>query len=283
MQKTAIVTGASSGFGLLTTIELAKRGFHVVATMRNVEKRSVYKTLFDERPDLLEQIEFVSLDVSVEDSINQFAEYVNQLKTVDVLINNAGFAMGGFAEQVSISDYRRQFETNVFGVMAVTQAVLPKMREQKSGKIINVGSVSGLVGFPGLSPYAASKHALEGYSESLRLELQPFGIDVALIEPGSYQTNIWSSGMEVSTGSLGEQSPYAAYMQGVMGNVEAGKKKHGDPLEVARLISDLAEKERISKLRYPVGRGMKTLLLLKQLVPWSWWEKVVLAQVFKRK
>ncbi|MDT8860386.1 SDR family oxidoreductase [Alkalihalobacillus sp. MEB130] len=282
MRKIAIITGASSGFGLLTTVELAKQGFFVLATMRSVEKAVAFNAILDDQ-EILERIEPFPLDVIEADSIARFSKKVQSLEQVDVLINNAGFAMGGFAEEIDASDYKRQFETNVFGVMAVTQAVLPVMRKQRSGKIINISSVSGRIGFPGLSPYASSKHALEGYSESLRLEVKPFGIDVALVEPGSYQTNIWSTGMEVAGHSEEKDSAYEEYMQAITRNLEVGKKKHGDPAEVAKLIVDLASRETIKRLRYPIGRGLKLMLLVKQLMPWSMWEKIVLGQVFKKK
>ncbi|MCL7747985.1 oxidoreductase [Halalkalibacter alkaliphilus] len=282
MRRTAIITGASSGFGLLTTLELAKRGFRVLATMRNVEKAVAFNSLTDDG-DILERIEPFPLDVTEGDSVARFSKKVQSMEKVDVLINNAGFAVGGFAEEIEIEDYRRQFETNVFGVMAVTQAVLPAMREQKSGTIINVSSVSGRIGFPGLSPYVSSKHALEGYSESLRLEVAPFGIQVALVEPGSYSTNIWSSGMEVSERSLDSGSPYYDYMKGITSRLEAGKKNHGDPDEVVHLLCELAMEERVKKLRYPIGKGLKWTLALKQLMPWSWWEKIVLRQVLKKR
>ncbi|KHF38686.1 short-chain dehydrogenase [Halalkalibacter okhensis] len=281
LRRTAIITGSSSGFGLVTTLELAKRGFTVLATMRNVEKAVAFNSLTDDE-DILRRIEPFPLDVTEEDSVARFLKKVQSMERVDVLINNAGFAIGGFAEEVGLGDYRRQFETNVFGVMAVTQAVLPVMRKQKAGTIINISSVSGRIGFPGLSPYVSSKHALEGYSESLRLECAPFGIQVALVEPGSYRTNIWSSGMEVSKHSMAEGSPYSDYMNGMTSKLESSKKKHGEPLEVAELICNLAERETITKLRYPIGKGLKLTLVLKQLMPWSWWEKIVLRQILKK-
>ncbi len=282
LRRTAIITGASSGFGLLTTLELAKRGFTVLATMRNVEKAVAFNSLTDDG-DILERIEPFPLDVTEGDSVARFSKKVQSMEKVDVLINNAGFAIGGFAEEIEIEDYRRQFETNVFGVMAVNQAVLPVMREQKSGTIINVSSVSGRIGFPGLSPYVSSKHALEGYSESLRLEVAPFGIQVALVEPGSYSTNIWSSGMELSERALDSGSPYYDYMNGITCRLEAGKRNHGDPDEVAHLLCELAVEERLKKLRYPIGKGLKWTLAFKQLMPWSWWEKIVLRQVLKKR
>ena len=217
--KTAIVTGSSSGFGLLTAIELALKGFTVIATMREVNKGKPLLDLAKEK-QVADFIHVLPLDVTSQDSIRLFQTLLAEYPTIDVLVNNAGFALGGFSEELSVEAYRSQFETNFFGLIAVTQAVLPSMRAKKQGRIINMSSISGRFGFPGLSAYVASKYALEGYSESLRLELKPFGIDVSLIEPGSYQTNIWASvdGMEVNG-----ESPYSAYMENILKEIEGGK------------------------------------------------------------
>ncbi len=182
--KTAIVTGSSSGFGELIAIELARSGFKVIATMRNLNKKEHLLKLAAAE-NVIDKITVFPLDVTMQESVEKFKGFVQSLVSVDVLVNNAGYAQGGFSEELTVDEYRSQFETNFFGVIAVTQAVLPVMRRQGSGKIINMSSISGRFGFPGLSPYVSSKHALEGYSESLRLELKPFGIDVILIEPGS--------------------------------------------------------------------------------------------------
>lgn len=174
--------------------------------MRNLEKQT---NLLSQATTLqLEQnIQTHQLDVTNQESITRFQLFLKQLDQVDVLVNNAGYASGGFVEEISIEEYRRQFETNVFGAIAVTQIVLPFMREQKSGKVINVSSISGKIGFPGLSPYVSSKHALEGWSESLRLEVKPFGIKVSLVEPGSYNTNIWEVGQQLAQSHSNSESP----------------------------------------------------------------------------
>nr|WP_255639785.1 SDR family oxidoreductase [Aquibacillus saliphilus] len=281
MTRVAIITGSSSGLGLSTTIQLARQGFEVLATMRNKDKFTVFNLHTNEQ-DVLDRILPYQLDVTDQESINRFSEKVNTLERVDVLINNAGFAIGGFAEQVEINDYRRQFETNLFGVMAITQAVLPKMRQKRNGTIINISSVSGRMGFPGISAYVSSKYALEGYSESLRLELRPFGIQVAIVEPGSFQTNIWSSGMEISKGSLNDQSPYHDYMTKIISSLESSKKNHQDPILVANLVAKIANMKEIKRLRYPVGKGLKATLFLKQIIPWKWWERIVLKIIFKK-
>jgi NAD(P)-dependent dehydrogenase (short-subunit alcohol dehydrogenase family) len=279
--KTAIVTGTSSGFGLNTSIELARKGFTVIATMRNSRKSS--SLLEEARKHGVESRIFVfELDVTDEDSILAFqTQVLDEYGRVDVLINNAGYAGAGFVEEISMDEYRSQFETNVFGVIAVTKAFLPVMRKQRHGCIINVSSLSGKVAFPGLSPYIASKHAIEGWSESLRLEMQPFGVKVVLIEPGSYKTNIWSSGKQIAVESLQSNSPYQDYLQSIETYIAKGENSFGDPLEVARKIAEIAEMEKPG-MRYPVGRGVKTSIFLKVLLPWRIWEKIIISKLFKK-
>ncbi|MCP8970754.1 oxidoreductase [Ectobacillus ponti] len=277
MTKVAIVTGANSGFGLLTAVELAKRGFHVVAAMRAPAKQDhLMAAAAAAGVQLLLQVE--QLDVTEEESVARFSSILPELGRVDVLVNNAGYAVGGFAEEVMLAEYRQQFETNVFGVIAMTQAVLPFMRRQRSGTIVNVSSISGLTGFPGLSPYVASKHALEGWSECLRLEVKPFGVQVALVEPGSYQTNIWTSGKQVAAASLQPASPYYESMNKIEAHLDRGRSSFGNPLEVALKIADLATAKRTS-LRNPIGSGLQLFLFAKALLPWSWWERLVLSRL----
>jgi NAD(P)-dependent dehydrogenase (short-subunit alcohol dehydrogenase family) len=197
-----------------------------------------------------------------------------------VLVNNAGFALGGFCEELSVEEYRLQFETNVFGVISVTQAVLPVMRKNRTGRIINMSSISGKFGFPGLSPYTASKHALEGFSESLRLEVKPFGIDVVLVEPGSYQTNIWSS---IDNTSIRSDSPYYFYMERLLSEIESGKAGHGNPLDVAQLVVEIASQKKTPKLRYPIGKGVMMSLVIKALLPWKLIENVIVKNLLGTK
>ncbi|MBO0960540.1 SDR family oxidoreductase [Neobacillus sp. MM2021_6] len=273
--KTAIVTGASSGFGLLCVIELATKGFTVMATMRDIKKSKQLLELAKVK-GIENTIQINQLDVTSTDSIYEFKSKLVDFPSIDVLVNNAGFAIGGFSEELTIEEYRRQFETNFFGVIAVTQAVLPFMRAKKQGRIINLSSISGRVGFPGLSAYVASKHALEGYSESLRLELKPFGIDVTLIEPGSYQTNIWAS---VDQMDINRDSPYLSYMERMMKEIEGGKATHGNPIEVAKLVAQLASQQKSPNLRYPIGKGVKQTLFIKNLLPWRFIESLILKKL----
>ncbi|RZT23723.1 SDR family oxidoreductase [Fictibacillus sp. BK138] len=277
-RKIAIVTGTSSGFGMLCAVELAKAGFEVISTVRSLDKAENLLRLADDQ-DVSDFILLQTLDVTSEESVRSFAEYLSKFPSIDVLVNNAGFALGGFCEELSVDEYRLQFETNVFGVIAVTQSVLPIMRKNRTGRIINMSSISGKFGFPGLSPYTASKHALEGLSESLRLELRPFGIDVVLVEPGSYQTNIWSS---IDNTTISYDSPYHFYMESLLSEIESGKKGHGNPLDVARLVACIASQDKRPKLRYPIGKGIKTSLFMKAILPWRILEKAVLKKLLNK-
>ncbi|MFS0863698.1 SDR family oxidoreductase [Fredinandcohnia sp. 179-A 10B2 NHS] len=269
-----IITGASSGFGLLATIEFVRRGYFVIATMRDLNKKEKVLELL-KSDDLKQYIQFLEVDVTKALTLNVLKSELQKIGRVDILINNAGFATGGFSEEVSLPEFKAQFETNFFGVIEVTKVVLPFMRERQSGKIINISSISGQIGFPGLSPYVASKYALEGWSECLRLEVNPFGIDVALVEPGSYQTNIWSSGKKIAEKSLLSSSPYQAMMKRIELKLEKDSTKYGNPLDVVHLIVKIANEPRLYKLRFPVGKGVKNSILLKQLLPWKVWEKIV--------
>ncbi|MBT2638336.1 MULTISPECIES: SDR family oxidoreductase [unclassified Bacillus (in: firmicutes)] len=273
--KTAIVTGCSSGFGELIAIELAKTGYNVIATMRNLKKQDTLLKLAAAE-SVTDKITVFPLDVTQQQSIEELKVYLESLVSVDLLVNNAGYAQGGFCEELSMEEYRNQFETNFFGVIAVTQAVLPVMHRQGSGKIINMSSISGRFGFPGLSAYVASKHALEGYSESLRLELKPFGIEVVLIEPGSYRTNIWKS---IENVSMPNESLYEGLKDSIMKKLTAGQDSYGDPLDVARLAAVIASSKSAPTLRYPIGKGVRTMLQLKNYLPWKTIERIVLKKL----
>ncbi|MDH8000348.1 oxidoreductase [Bacillus cereus] len=273
-KKVAIITGASSGFGLLTTLELAKKDYLIIATMRNLEKQANLISQATQL-NLQQNITVQQLDVTDQNSIHNFQLYIKEINRVDLLINNAGYANGGFVEEIPVEEYRKQFETNLFGAISITQLVLPYMREQKSGKIINISSISGQVGFPGLSPYVSSKYALEGWSESLRLEVKPFGIDVALVEPGSYNTNIWEVGKQLATNQSDTTSPYKEYMDKIQKHINSGIDTFGNPIDVAKKIVDIAEAKR-TILRYPIGKGVKFMILAKKILPWRLWEHLVL-------
>jgi NAD(P)-dependent dehydrogenase (short-subunit alcohol dehydrogenase family) len=271
-EKIAVLTGASSGFGLLASVELARAGFHVVATMRNLERR--------ERLDqaaagagVSAGIDVRALDVTNFAAMPEFVEGVLRDRgRLDVLVNNAGFAVAGFAEDITLDELRLQFETNFFGAVAMTKAVLPVMRRQRAGHIIQISSINGLHGAVTVSSYAASKHALEGWSESLRLEVNALGIKVVLVEPGAFQTDIWKRNAVMGKEATRNTSPNFQRSLRMRSAIENIPK--ADPIAVARLIAAIAQ-DPSPKLRYLVGRDARMQLALKRILPWKWHEKLI--------
>jgi len=270
--KIALVTGSSSGIGLLTTIELAKNGFKVVASMRDLGRRErLDQAAAGAGVTVLTDVR--QLDVTQFDSIPGFvAGVVRDYGRLDVLVNNAGFAVAGFAEDLKLDEIRLQFETNFFGAVAMTQAALPVMRGQRSGHIIMVSSIAGLHGSFSVSSYSAAKFALEGWSESLRMEVNALGIKVVLIEPGSFQTGIWTRGVVMGEKAVRPDSPN--HERSLRMRDRVGTIPKDDPIKVARVIAAVA-RDPNPRLRYLVGRDARLQLWLKRLLPWKWHEKVV--------
>src|SRR5919205_421417 len=207
--KVAVVTGSSSGIGFETSLLLAKNGVFTYATMRNLDRAN--KIIELKQKEKL-PLEVLKLDVTDDKSVNDaIGKIENEQETIDILVNNAGYALVGPLEELSIQEFKEQFETNVFGVIRVTQAVLPIMRKQRHGTIVNISSIAGRIGFPLTSAYVSSKFALEGLSESMAYEIDQFGITVILIEPGVIKTNFDHNlklGKKVST-TNDRNSPYA--------------------------------------------------------------------------
>ena len=272
-QKVAIVTGASSGIGLLTSVELARNGFQVVATMRTPAKR----TKLDEAAayaHVSQNIDVRGLDVTeFSTHANFVADVISSYGRIDVLVNNAGFALAGFAEDCTLDELRDQFETNFFGAVSVTKAVLPVMRKQNRGHIIQISSIAGRCAHPVLSSYAGSKFALEGWSESLRLEMKPLGINVVLIEPGSFQTDIWEANAHVAKRVFDPDSPNHERSLRFRDYVRRNITKR-DPTIVAKAIASVALNEN-PRMRYLVGPDAKLMTWLTRLVPWSRYERTV--------
>jgi short-subunit dehydrogenase len=210
MTKTILITGATAGIGRHAALELVRRGHHVIATGRR-EKALV--ALKEEAGKLgAGKLDVVRLDVTSEDDVKEARALVHGLTNghgVDVLVNNAGYGQMGPLETVSDADLRKQYETNVFGLMSVTRAFLPKMRDRGDGRIINVSSIGGRVTFPLMGAYNSTKYAVESLSDALRLELAPFGISVSIVEPGPIRTEFNDRAMETIDTTTVESSPYA--------------------------------------------------------------------------
>jgi NAD(P)-dependent dehydrogenase (short-subunit alcohol dehydrogenase family) len=272
-QKVAIVTGASSGIGLLTSIELARNGFRVIATMRSPSRR----TKLDEAAavaNVSENIDVRRLDVTEFSMHSEFIAHVlNAYGRIDVLVNNAGFAMAGFAEDCTLEELRDQFETNFFGAVSITKAVLPVMRKQNRGHVIQISSIAGRCAHPVLSSYSGSKYALEGWSESLRLEMKPLGINVVLIEPGSFQTDIWEANAHVAKRVFDPESPNHERSLRFREYVRRKVTKR-DPIAVARTVASVALNPN-PRMRYLVGPDAKMMTWITRLVPWSRYERTV--------
>ncbi|MET0463498.1 MAG: SDR family NAD(P)-dependent oxidoreductase, partial [Chitinophagaceae bacterium] len=248
MKETFLVTGASSGFGLLLANKLHKNGYNVIGTSRNAEKyagKSPFK--------------MIALDLNSAQSINTFPERIfKETRQLDILINNAGFLVSGIAEETPIELGRQQLETNFWGTVKVTNAILPYFRKQRSGKIITVGSIIGLVSFPNAAYYAASKHALEGYFKSLRYELNEFNISVAMVEPSAFKTGI----LDNSSSTLTKIEDYNTLRKKIEKFTDALAEQAGDPAIVTEKVLKVIQKDK-PKFRNIVGKGTTTLINLQ--------------------
>jgi len=260
MHQVALITGCSSGIGYETALMLARNGFHTFATMRNTKKSdSLEEIIKKERLDLNIRELDVNDDTSIENTINCIKKEANR---IDVLINNAGYGLVGFFEDLTLDEIRNQFETNFFGVLNITKKIIPIMRLQKSGTIINVSSGAGQVGFPGISAYVSTKFAIEGFSESLMYELLPYGIKVVIIEPGVIKTNFFRNCI-VSEHSMKKSSPYSRSLDKFQRNVELMQEHATSPIEVANVIIQVLGNSE-PKQRYIVGNDVAMILEAKK-------------------
>lgn len=260
MPQVALITGCSSGIGYETALMLARNGFCTYAGVRNTKNSEILeKKIAKEKLDL----NILQLDVNDKSSIENA---VNQIKTeekrIDVLINNAGYGLVGFFEELRLDEIRSQFETNFFGVLTVTKKIIPLMREQKSGTIINISSGAGQVGFPGISAYVSTKFAIEGFSESLMYELFPFGIRVIIIEPGVIKTNFFHNCI-VSEKSSKKSSSYSNSLNKIQKNIELMQEHATPPVEVAKVILQALKTDE-PKQRYVVGNDAAMILEAKK-------------------
>jgi NAD(P)-dependent dehydrogenase (short-subunit alcohol dehydrogenase family) len=273
--KAVLITGCSSGIGRATALRLARSGWTVYATAR--------------RPETLTELQAagchtLALDVTDEQSMQAVVAEIERTEgAVGVLINNAGYSQSGAIETVPLQAVRRQFETNVFGLVRLTQLVLPKMRAQRWGKIVNIGSMGGRLSFPGGGHYHATKHALEAISDALRFELRGFGIDVILLEPGLITTEFG----EAATASMADveltgEDPYAKFNTTV-GAVTKGayegpmKLLGGGPDRVAKVI-ERAIKRRRPPARITITPSAKLTIAMRRLTPDRLWDAAMRAQ-----
>lgn len=253
-QRVAIVTGSSSGIGLDTSITLAQNGFLTYATMRNLDKSSIIETAAEKEKI---PIRVVELDVTDDRSVNDAIQrIVSEIGKIDVLVNNAGYGLVGAFEDLSMEEIKSQYETNVFGLMRVTQKVLPIMRKQESGIIVNVSSGAGIFGYPGGSAYVSTKFAVEGLTESISYELESFGIKVVLIEPGFIRTN-FANAMILAKKAQDPNSPYTEMMQTIQSN-SSEMAKNASPVDSVSSAILKAVTSRRPNLRYLVGKDVET-------------------------
>jgi NAD(P)-dependent dehydrogenase (short-subunit alcohol dehydrogenase family) len=254
--KFAVVTGSSTGIGYETSLTLARNGFTTYATMRNLNKSENLKSVVTKEnlPIRIKQLD-VTDDISVKNAIQTISSEAGR---IDVLVNNAGYGLNGAFEDLAMDEIKAQYETNVFGLIRATQAVLPIMRRQKSGTIVNISSGAGRFGFPSGSAYVSTKFAVEGLSESMSYELEPFGIRIVIVEPGAIRTNFFD-GLVVAKKTKDPNSPYSQIMQKTAASFEEMMKNASSPDLVAKIVLNAIRDENPS-LRYLAGSDVEAWL-----------------------
>ncbi len=264
--RIALITGGTDGLGRAAAVMLAGRGYRVFAGGRNAERITALRQFANERKLPLTAME---LDVCDDASVDRaVAEIEKSAGTVDVLVNNAGIAIAAVMEEITLADLHKQFETNYFGLVRMSQRVLPGMRRKLSGRIINMSSIAGKLTSPLFGPYSSSKHAVEAISDAMRLELYPFGIQVVLIEPGYIPTSMNRNAGELSSvyARGAEHSPYKSVYQGFLKSWgKTTKASHYTPEDCARVVVRAIEDDP-PRARYPVTREAKIGILLRRLL-----------------
>lgn len=278
--RIAIVTGSSSGIGFETSLALARNGFCTYATMRNLDKSKTILELarLEELP-----LEVLRLNVTDDKSVKKAIEKIaNEQERIDVLVNNAGYALVGPFEELSIEEFKEQFETNVLGAIRVTQGVLPIMRNQRCGTIVNISSIAGRIGFPLTSAYVSSKFALEGLSESIAYETEQFRIKVILIEPGVIKTN-FDNNLKIGkrVAATDPNSPYAEITKRRILGFKPRFEKGSHPTEVAKAILKAIESENSPELRHLVGNDAFKLMEIRKNTSDKEFRKLVMESVLK--
>ncbi len=262
--RMAVVTGASSGFGLATAQELARRGFHVLAGVRKQQDAERLAT---------ENIEPVIVDITDEGQVAALADRVArdpQGRRLGVLVNNAGVALNAPAETIPLAEWRRHFDVNFFGHVALTQALLPALIAGGNGRLVNVSSIGGRVAFPTYGAYAAAKFALEGFSDVLRREVGRLGVKVIVIEPGNVATPMWGKGIATmdelaATMTADQHARYDDLVAAMRKQAEALEGGGIQPLDAAKVIAK-AIGSRKPRTRYLVGRDAKLAAVVSALL-----------------
>lgn len=256
-QKTVLITGCSSGIGLATARLFQQQGWNVVATMRNPDEHNGLAALRNVICPALDVTDTTTIRAAIGQGLKRFG-------SIDVLVNNAGYGLMGAFETLDSEQIRRQFETNVFGLMEVCRAMLPHFRAQGRGVLVNVSSMVGRIPLPLYSVYNASKHAVEGYTEGLVYELEPFGIRLKLVEPGAVDTHFFGrSSDRANTTGVNAYDDYAAAQFAVMDRTGPG----GSTSEDAAKVIFKAANDESRRLRYNVGLDAKSLLMARRLLP----------------
>ena len=249
--KVAVVTGSSSGIGFEASLVLARNNYYTYATMRNPDKGTKMRAA--QAGENL-PVEIIKLDVTSDNSVNHaIRSILSKSGRIDVLVNNAGYGLVGAFEELGIDEIVQQFETNFYGVIRVTQAVIPVMKKQKSGRIVNISSGAGRFGYPSGSAYVSTKFALEGLSECMAYELDPFGIQVILVEPGFVRTNF--SGV-IAKRSREADSQYSKMMEKMAGRMEEMRENSSSPELVANIVLE-AVTIKNPNLRYLAGKDVE--------------------------
>jgi len=274
MEKVALVTGSSSGIGLETALSLARDGYHTFASMRNLGKAGELEHAA-KKENL--PVEIIELDVDKEESIiSAVKKVVAKNGKLDVLVNNAGYGQFGCTEDVSVEDFRKQFETNFFSVVKIIQEVAPIMRKQNSGNIINISSVAGRIGFPGSPAYISSKFALEGLGECLRYELGQFGIKTTLIEPGVIKTDFFNS-MKVSESK--SDPKYKTLTENILAGLKMMVEMGTAPSQVAEVVMKAIHDDEMQP-RYVVGTDAAMFMEAKKMKTDLEFEKYMSKELF---
>ena len=274
MEKVALVTGSSSGIGLESALALARDGYKTFASMRDIKKSGELEQAAKEE-NL--SIEIIQLDVDKEESIiSAIKKIVSDCGRIDVLINNAGYGQFGCTEDVSVNEFRKQFETNFFSIVKIIQEISPIMRKQKSGNIINISSVAGRMGLPGSPAYISSKFALEGLGECLRYELGQFGIKTTLIEPGVIKTNFFES-MLIPDST--KDPKYKEITDHILSGLRMMVQMGTPPSEVAKVIMKAIHDEEMLP-RYIVGTDAAMFMEAKKMKTDLEFEKYLSKELF---